>query len=324
MKLKFIVGLLLSLLLVWLSLRGIDIEEVYHSLQRVNCMFVLYSMVFMILMQVLRAIRWGLILKPLDEISKFTIFSITNVGFLAIVSIPARLGELVKPYLISRKSRITMGSALGTIFIERMMDIIAVLIIAATVFFTVPLPVSLSRSGLTLFLLTIFVILFALLIFFRKEKVKTIVAPFLKIFPIRYVSLMEKLMDQFRESFKVVKNPALLISISITSLFIWLADALAIYLLLLAFHFDLPITAAFVIMVILIAGIAIPSAPGFIGNWHYACVLGLSLYQIAKTSALSFAILYHAISIGIIIILGLVFLPFNSAAVVDFWRTRNS
>jgi uncharacterized protein (TIRG00374 family) len=324
MKLKFIIGLLLSLLLVWLSLRGIDIEEVYHGLQRVNGIYVLYSMVVMILMQVLRAIRWGLILKPLDEISKFTIFSITNVGFLAIVSIPARLGELVKPYLISRNSRISMGSALGTIFIERVLDIIAVFIIAAAVFSTVPLPAMLSRYGLTLFLLTIFVILSALLIFLRKDKAKTMIAPFLKMFPIRYVSLMEKLMDQFRESFKVVKNPALLITISFTSLFIWLADALAIYLFFLAFHFDLPITAAFIIMVILIAGIAIPSAPGFIGNWHYACVLGLSLYQIAKTSALSFAILYHAISIGIIIILGLVFLPFNSAAVVDFWRTKNS
>jgi uncharacterized protein (TIRG00374 family) len=324
MKIKVIVGLLLSLLLVWLSLRGIDIKEVHNGLRKINFIFVIYSMVVMILMQVLRAIRWGFILKPLDKISKFTIFSVTNVGFLAIVAIPVRLGELVKPYLITKKSHVSMGSALGTIFIERILDIIAVLIIAATVFFVVPLPALLFRSGFILFLLTIFVLIFLMLIILWKDKARIILAPIIKIFPMRYVILLKKLMDQFIEGFSIIKHSALLIMIVIISLSIWLADALAIYLFFLAFNLNLTITAAFVIMIILIVGIAIPSAPGFIGNWHYACVLGLGFFGIAKTTALSFAILYHAISIGIIITLGLIFLPFNSFSVVDLWHRENS
>jgi uncharacterized membrane protein YbhN (UPF0104 family) len=70
-------------------------------------------------------------------------------------------------------------------------------------------------------------------------------------------------------------------------------------------------------MVILLIGIAIPTAPGFIGNWHYACILGLTLFGIPKADALTFAIIYHFLSIAIVIVLGLIFLPFNKFSLSD-------
>jgi uncharacterized membrane protein YbhN (UPF0104 family) len=48
-----------------------------------------------------------------------------------------------------------------------------------------------------------------------------------------------------------------------------------------------------------------------VGNWHYACILALTLFGLEKADALSFAILYHALSVGIVLVLGLAFLPFN-------------
>ncbi|EKD22311.1 MAG: hypothetical protein ACD_87C00052G0001 [uncultured bacterium] len=119
-------------------------------------------------------------------------------------------------------------------------------------------------------------------------------------------------------------DPGLLISVTGLSFFIWLIDVLAIYLLFLAFGFQLPVAAAFVLMIILIIGIAIPTAPGFIGNWHYFCVLGLSIFGIPKTDALTFAILYHFLSIGIVVVLGLIFLPFNRFSVSDLRRQARS
>jgi uncharacterized membrane protein YbhN (UPF0104 family) len=84
-----------------------------------------------------------------------------------------------------------------------------------------------------------------------------------------------------------------------------------------AFGFSLPLVAAGVLLVILMIGIAIPAGPGFVGNWHFFCILGLSLYGIPKAEALSFAIVYHFLSIGIIVLLGLIFLPFNRFSLRD-------
>jgi hypothetical protein len=70
-------------------------------------------------------------------------------------------------------------------------------------------------------------------------------------------------------------------------------------------------------MIILIAGIAIPTAPGFIGNWHYACILGLGLFGIAKPEAFSFALVYHFLSMFVVVVLGVSFLPFNKFSISD-------
>jgi len=119
-------------------------------------------------------------------------------------------------------------------------------------------------------------------------------------------------------------DPALLISVTGLSIIIWLIDVIAIYLLFLAVGFHLPVVAAFVLMIILMIGIAIPTAPGFIGNWHYFCILGLSIFGVPKTDALTFAIIYHILSIGVVIILGLAFLPFNHFSLIDLRRQAGS
>jgi uncharacterized membrane protein YbhN (UPF0104 family) len=82
--------------------------------------------------------------------------------------------------------------------------------------------------------------------------------------------------------------------------------------------------ASFVLMIIIIVGIAIPTAPGFIGNWHFSCVLALGLFGLAKTDALSFAVVHHFLSMMIVLVLGIAFLPFNKFSVSEMKKQMNS
>ena len=320
MKKKVIAGLALSALLVWLSVRGIEFRGVIDGFRTIHCGYLLPAVAVMLLMQLLRSIRWGLILRPIEKVDQLSLFSVTSVGFLAIIAIPARLGELARPYLITKKSRIPMSSALGTIFVERALDSLTVLIIAVLALFFTPLPPWLIRSSVLLLLVTLGLSAVMILMIVRREATLRILAPLIGRLPLRYASAVNRLIDHFIEGFRIVVDPALLLSATLLSIVIWLVDALAIYLLFLAFNLQLPVAAAFVLMIILIIGIAIPTAPGFIGNWHYFCILGLGLFGIPKTDALTFAIVYHALSIGIVILLGLIFLPFNRFSVSDLRR----
>jgi len=322
MKKKVIAGLALSALLVWLSVRGIEFRGVIDGFRTIHCGYLLPAVAVMLLMQLLRSIRWGLILRPIEKVDQLSLFSVTSVGFLAIIAIPARLGELARPYLITKKSRIPMSSALGTIFVERALDSLTVLIIAVLALFFTPLPPWLIRSSVLLLLVTLGLSAVMILMIVRREATLRILAPLIGRLPLRYASAVNRLIDHFIEGFRIVVDPALLLSATLLSIVIWLVDALAIYLLFLAFNLQLPVAAAFVLMIILIIGIAIPTAPGFIGNWHYFCILGLGLFGIPKTDALTFAIVYHALSIGIVILLGLIFLPFNRFSVSDLRRQR--
>ncbi|MBU0575463.1 MAG: flippase-like domain-containing protein, partial [Proteobacteria bacterium] len=133
MKKKVIAGLVLGALLVYLSARGIQFQGVADGFRTIRYGYALPILAVMFLMQVLRSFRWGLILNPIEKVDQFSLFSVTSVGFLAIIAIPARLGELARPYLITKKSRIPMSSALGTIFVERVLDSLTILIIAVFV-----------------------------------------------------------------------------------------------------------------------------------------------------------------------------------------------
>jgi uncharacterized protein (TIRG00374 family) len=317
MKKKMVVGVTLSALLVYLSVRGIDFQGVVESFRTVRYGYGLLAVAVMFFMQVLRSFRWGLILRPLARIDQITLFSVSNVGFLAIVALPARLGELARPYLITKKSPLKMSSALGTVFVERILDMLTVLVIAAALLLLIPLPPWLVQAAVFFFLATLLLAALVILMIVKREATRRILFPLIGKLPVRYAERLQRLIGHFLEGFRIIVDPGLLIGAAVLSILIWLVDVYAIHLLLAAFGFQLPAAAPFVVMLILIIGIAIPTAPGFIGNWHYFCILALSLFDVPKADALSFAIIYHFLSIGVILLLGLAFLPFNRFSIAD-------
>ena len=310
-----IVGLLLSAILIYLTVRGIRLEDVANGFKTVRYRYIPPVLILILLIQVLRSLRWGAILSPLEKVNQFSLFSVTSVGFLAIVAMPARLGELVRPYLISKKSDIRMISAIGSIFVERVFDSFTILIMAAFPLFIVPavpyLPLWLREASFIFFLLTMAMLTVMVFMIVKREASFKVVNPILNRLPDRYANKLNRLIHHFIDGFKIITHIRSLLYVMFLSGLIWLIGVLVIYILFFAFGFHLPPVAAFVLMIILIIGITIPTAPGFVGNWHFFCVLGLSLFGIPRTDALTFAVIYHFLSIGTVIILGLIFLPFN-------------
>jgi uncharacterized protein (TIRG00374 family) len=311
MKKQVIAGLLLSAFLIYLTVRGICFEDVAEGFKTVRYRYIPPVLILILLAQVLRSIRWGIILSPIEKVDQLSLFSITSVGFLAIVAIPARLGELARPYLISKKSKIPMTAALGTIFVERVFDSITILIMAVSVLFFIPLPLWLTEASIFFFLIITAILAAMIFMVIKRETSFKVINPFLKRLPDRYAHKLNSLIHHFIDGFKIITHARDLIYVIFISGLIWLIGVQVIYLLFFAFGFHLPPVAAFVLMIILIIGITIPTAPGFIGNWHFFCVLGLSLFNVPRADAFTFAVIYHFLSIGTVIITGLIFLPFN-------------
>lgn len=320
MNKKILLGIGLGIVLIYFSVRGIDFNETLTDLKKVHLGYAGLSLFFIILMQALRSYRWGVILEPMEKISQFTLFAVTSVGFLAIAAIPARIGELARPYLIAKRSSIKMSSALGTIIVERVLDSLAVLTITVAVFILQDLPSWMFKSGILFFSLTMLVIACMIGLIWRRERAVKIIDWILRWLPGKLAQKVNHVIHHFIDGFQVITDVNSLLYLLLLSAVVWLVDVAAIYTLLLAFGFNLPLLAAFVVMVILIAGIAIPTAPGFIGNWHYACILGLSLFGIAKPEGFSFALVYHFLSMIVVIILGAIFLPFNKLSISDMTK----
>ncbi|MFA4915630.1 MAG: lysylphosphatidylglycerol synthase transmembrane domain-containing protein [Syntrophales bacterium] len=318
MKKKIILGLLVSAFLIYLAVRGIRFEEVIGVLKNVRYVYIPPALMLMFLMQVLRSYRWGIILSPLKKVDQLSLFSVTCVGFLAIVAIPARLGELARPYLISNKSNIKMTSAMGTILVERVLDGLAILVMAVSVYFFLPLPSGLTEKSFIFFLITMAIVVVMIFTIVKPEMSLKALNPFLKFIPKRYAPALNRLIHNVIDGFKIITRIRALLYVMFLSGLIWLIGVLIIYILFFAFGFHLSPVAAFVLMIILVIGIAIPAAPGFIGTWHLSCILGLGLFGVPEPDALAFAVIYNFLSVGIVITLGLIFLPFNKFSFSGF------
>ncbi|MGA3280953.1 MAG: lysylphosphatidylglycerol synthase transmembrane domain-containing protein [Smithella sp.] len=327
MNKKIILGILISVVLIYLSVRGINIQDVLNDLKKIQLSYVILFILLMIFMQYLRSYRWGVILQPMEKINQVPLFSITSVGFLAIAAIPARIGELARPYLISKRSSIKMSSALGTIFIERILDSFTVLTIA-TVVLLIDMPFDLPswmvKSSIIFSLLALSLFCFILFLILRREAALKFINIILNRLPGKLANKIDVAIHHFIDGLQIVTNIKLFSYLLFLSVVIWLVDILAIYVLLLAFGFTLPVMASFVLMVILIVGIAIPAAPGFVGNWHYACVFALGLFGLPKADALSFAVVHNFLSMAIVLVLGVCFLPFNRFSIADMKKQMNN
>jgi len=323
MNKKIIFGILISLVLVYLSIRGINFTDVQNVLQKIQLPYVMLFMLLISLIQYLRSYRWGVILQPMGTIDQLSLFSVTSVGFMVIAALPARLGELARPYLISKRSSVKMSFALGTIVLERTMDFFIIIIIAVIVLFFIDMPPWMITSSIFFSFLALALLCFILFLILRRDQAIKLINKILNRLPEKIANKIDAVLHHFIDGIQVITNINLFLYLFFLSAVIWLVDVLAIYLLLLSFGFNLPVIASFVLMIVLIAGIAMPTAPGFIGNWHFACVLALSLFGLSKADALSFAVVYHFLSMVILLVFGVAFLPFNKFSISDMTKQMN-
>lgn len=317
---KLFVGIAVGLFFVYLSFRGVDPGGIADGLRNAKVSCIPPVLVLVVLIQILRSYRWGIILKPLMAVDQFSLFSVTSVGFLAVVAIPARIGELARPYLISTKTGVSMSSAVGTILVERVFDGLSILALFFIVVLFTPLPPWLIRGSLLFLLITLVFLGVMLLLIFRREASLNLLAPLLRRFPERWHLRLTNMVDSLIDGFRIFPHWRSICYLAFLSIVIWVINAAVMYIFFFAFDFNLPPSAAFVLLVVVILGIAIPTAPGFVGNWHFFCVLGLGLFGIDKVDALPYVIVLHFLTIGAIAALGLFFLPFNRFSLSDIKR----
>lgn len=312
-----VLGIIISVVLIYLAARGISWREVVALLGSADPLYITFGLLLILLMQALRSFRWGLLLNPLVRISQKRVFSISSVGFLAIIALPMRMGEIVRPYIMAKQSGISIASAISSSVAERVFDFLMLAIfIALFPFFLTSeynFPSWLLNCAWLFLVLVIAFVVFLLIIAFNEKRANVLLERVEKGGG-NYSRKAMLALRGFIRGLGFVKNWRLTLFIFLVSLLIWLMEATVIYFVLFAFGVSLPISAYLFITTILLVAIAIPAAPGFIGSWHYACVLGLSFFGVGADIAFAFGVLYHFMTILLLGALGLLFLPANYLA----------
>jgi hypothetical protein len=306
---RFIVGLLISGILFYLAFRGVDWKAFREGFTHIDYRYLLPVIPLLLLIQWMRSYRWGLILKPIKRVDQGTLFSITCVGLMGVLLFPARAGEFLRPYLISQKKEIDLRSALATVVVERVLDGLTIMGFFIWVILFLPVPLWIHRAGYLSFAVFLPFFFFLLLVVKRKDGTLSLIRILTKGFPKRFQNGIQTFIGSFAEGLQILPDlRGLGLGLGL-SLIIWALMGLVYYILLQSFHMNLPLIAGYAVLVLVVIGVMIPGAPGFVGNFHLSCVLGLSLFGIPKSEALSYSIINHLIVVLFTVALGVIFLP---------------
>ncbi len=313
--LRTVVVLLLAAAMLALFLQNTDFRVVGAEMARARLDLVVLAVVVTGLTYVLRAMRWQYLLQPIGRVRLSVALKTTIIGFGASALLPARAGELLRPYLLARKEGLSVTATFATIIVERLLDTITVVLLFASYLLvfdtgmadaTTFHQVKLGGAAAAGVCVVVLVVLFFL--GGHPGTLDRLTLGLTKVLPERLSDRAAKLVRTFAEGLTIVRQPRRLATAIALSLPLWLSIAFGIWLVTRAFHIAMPFTGAFVIVALLVVGVAVPT-PGAVGGFHYFYRLGATAFFAAPNDrAVGAALVLHAVSFVPVAIAGLVLL----------------
>jgi len=121
-KWQFWLGVLISIVFIWLSLRGLKLNEFWGTVQEANYFWLIPGIGVYFIGVWIRAWRWHYLLGPIKKIPTRTMFPITTIGYMGNNIYPARAGEVLRAVILKRKEGVPVSASLATIIVERIFD----------------------------------------------------------------------------------------------------------------------------------------------------------------------------------------------------------
>jgi glycosyltransferase 2 family protein len=270
--------------LVWV-LRDFHVVQAMHQISNVDWKWVLLGMCFDVLSYGVQALRWECLLRPFGKVRLTRTIRAVFAGLFANLVFPLRPGEFLRSYLLSTSENISLGRVLGSLGVERLIDLVIATASLAIASLFVDLPRRFNRIADILGVVTLVVLaVIVAMIFYIEMKLGDEPPP-----------------DQAPRGFgaKVMGALSVLHAIGtapsfypalLTSLLMPFCQVLGLWAMMHSFGLQLPFLAALVVLLVINLGVSLPNAPANVGSYQFFCVLGLSVFEVEKTTATAFSI----------------------------------
>jgi uncharacterized protein (TIRG00374 family) len=310
-----VVGLAVALV-AWF-LRNADLSSVWAELRRGEPGLLALALATTLTTYATRSLRWQYLLRGIGPTHFANAFRTTVIGFAVSFLLPARAGEVVRPYLLARQEGLPFTATFATVILERVLDMVTVLILFSAYLLTAeqgPEQASpamfraVKLGGVAAAVATAVILAVFFLLAGRPEALGRAALRIERVLPARLAHLVARLAQAFAEGLAAVRNPQHLAMVLLWSFPLWLSIALGIWLGSRAFHIEVSFPASFLIMTVLVVGVAVPT-PGAVGGYHEAYRFTVTtFFQAPNDRAVGAALILHAISFVPVTLLGIVFM----------------
>ncbi len=318
---KLLVGILISILFMYLAFRNVDFFQMGEAFKKANYWYLLPALGLLFFSHWLRAVRWHYLMVPIETVKITPLFSALMIGYMANAFLPAHLGEFLRAYVLGKRCRIPASAVFGTVVVERIIDVLVLILFMGLTFVVFPFPEWVEKSGYITFVFAIGLLLALVLMKKYRDTSLRLFDRILKPLPEKFSAKLNELLHSFLDGVVSLKNWRHYVIMVVLSLMMWICYGAILYVCLHAFSliaaYNLTWITALVVLVITTISIIVPSSPGYVGTYHYLCQLSLGMFAVSGSEALSFAFVAHGLSFFPILAVGLFFAGREKVAVWD-------
>ncbi len=302
---KGALGVLVSAVCLYFAFRGFNWADAYEKAKHANYSLLFLATICATGMFPLRARRWRTILDPVARRLPFgPLWRATAIGVMMTNVLPARAGELARPFVLSREvEAVPFSTGLASVAVDRVFDAIVVLLLLAVAMVSPSFPQGVSIYGQPVshlaraFAIGPVLLLIALyaLVFFPEKLIRLFELLARRVSPV-VERRGSEMLRRFADGLSVLRNPKHFIAVFFWTLLHWLLQPLAFWLGFKAFGIDVPWEATLFVQGIIVLAVALPSSPGFVGLFERAGQASLAVYGIDGTTAGTWAVVFHVAS----------------------------
>ncbi len=294
-------GVGISLVFIIWTLSGLDLSKLWNVMKQANYWWLIPGVAVYFLGVWARAWRWHYLLQPVKGIPTRTLFRVTAIGYFGNNVFPARLGEVLRAFVLYMDEQVPASASLATIIVERVFDGVVML---GFVFVNLSELANLTSSsgfvgsirtlalvGTGIFLGVLAVFLLAAMFPERTERLITRLVGFL---PIRYRQKVLGIANRFLGGLAALRSPRMVLMIFLTSVVIWLLETVKYWFVMHAFDFQVSFFALMLMNGIVNLATTLPSAPGYVGTFDKPGIAVLQAYGIDPNVAGAYTFVLHA------------------------------
>jgi uncharacterized protein (TIRG00374 family) len=306
---KLWLGVLISAAFMYLALRGLQLGEFWRALRSASFGWLIPAVLIYFIAVWGRALRWRFLLRPIKLLSMQDLFVIVVIGYMGNNVYPARIGELIRAYVLRQREGVSVSATLATIIVERILDGVVMLLFIFVALLFAPMSEWLQRvvtiGGLAFF--GAFAIFVALA---RSERRAKRVYDWLidHLLPTKVREPIRDFADRFMQGLHALRSGRDFLMVLLISPGIWLVETAVYWLVMQGFDFQVPFYA-----LMLMSGVAnlasiLPLAPGNVGTFDAPSIEVLKGFSITKALATGYTLVLHVTLWLPITLLGAIFM----------------
>lgn len=281
----------LSAFFLYFAVKDVEWAQAGRAIESANYLYVLPILMTSVWTLIVRAQRWRVFLRPLGVPPLRPLIAATNIGFMANMVLPGRVGEVIRPVLVSRRENLPLGGILATVLLERVFDLLMVVVILGVAMLAVPIDESIRSKGYFATALAVAMMAVIAVLRWQEARALAVVRAVAARLPETIGKHLYDLVVGFVKALEILNSPLEFLRASLWTVYVWLVIAVVNALGLAAFH--LPIEATWLVTGIIAIAVAVPSAPGYVGTFQWGAVAALSMYHVPDGDALAFSLIHH-------------------------------